>query len=159
MIKECDASNKIVQERLSLLKEEKNSTILSVQNLTSKTETLQEMLGNHDLFDTIIDKSFSLENKLNKTIDFLEKNLDCFNYEMATLDKEKITNEISNYLKEFFTFDGSSFKNVCSICISIVNENKSLGSDDFFNLFSKKIFDLLKMNNKKKYLDIDVYFS
>jgi hypothetical protein len=141
-----------------MLKEEKYSTVLSVQNITSKTETLQEMMGNHDLYDTIVDKSFSLDNKLNKTIDFLEKNLDCFNYEIVILDKEKITNEISNYLQKFFTFDNASFKNVCRICISIVNENKNLNSDDFYNLFSKKIFDLLKINNKKKYLDIDVYF-
>lgn len=143
-----------------MLKEEKRSTLLSVQNITSKTETLQEMLGNHNLIDSFLtDKSFSQDNKLNKTIDFLEKNLECYNYEIVILDKEKITTELVNYLKQFFKFNEDSFRNICDLNISIIINNKSLNSDDFYNLFTKKLFDLLKISNKKKYLDLDVFNS
>ena len=130
-----------------MLKEEKISTLKSTENLTSDIETIEELLRNYTLNDSIkYTESFYSDKVILKTFENIGTNLDCFSYELKIINPTKLTKRLLNYFnQQFMIIEENSFNQTCSKCLSLLNENNKLEVDDFFHLLTKRIFDQFRM--------------
>ena len=154
---------KKLKERAKMLKEEKISILLFTENTTAEIETIEELLRNYSSQETYRQNdslSFQSEKHNIKTLENVGMSLESFNYEIDVINQDKITKRLFSYFKEQnFEIEENSFVKVCSQCLSLVKGNTfKLEIDDFFHLFTKRLFDLIRATDNNNKIDIDVIF-
>ena len=143
-----------------MLKEEKRSVMISTPNLTSEMETIEELLRNYTLHETIINtESYYSDVNLLKTFESIGKTLECYNYELKVINNQKIIKKLFDYFNEQFpVIEENSFNSACNKFLSLLNINHNLENEEFFIILTKRLnnhFLLKNIANTNK-IDMDV---
>ena len=133
-----------------MMKEDKNMIEIMLVNLISLKESLDEMIGNINIFErgTEAYEHFikHLENMTKDT------HMDFHLYEMNIIDKNKFTQNLYKFFEKLeIHLNISQFKKICENSFILMKNNEFLEMSDFFHLFSKKIQDML--NAELNHLD------